>query len=114
MKAKMEPRIRLEGRPVLQDVIPYSTPTVIHVDPSDKCPLLCKFCPTGDHELMASTPGRNHGPMSFDHFRKVIDDICQFSEPIKVLRMYLHGEPLANPRFADMIRYARESGRCES
>lgn len=113
MKAQIRPRIRLQNRPILQDLIPLKTPTVINVDPSDKCPLLCKFCPTGDHALMRSTPGRNHGPMRFDLFTKIVDDICRFPEPIKVLRLYKDGEPLANARFADMVRYAKQSGCCE-
>jgi len=112
MKAQIRPRIRLENRPVLQDLIPLSTPTVINVDPSDKCNLRCKFCPTGDHALMRSTPGRWHGPMKFDLFKKIVDDICQFPEPLKVLRLYKDGEPLSNPMIADMVRYAKQSGRC--
>lgn len=111
MKAKIHPRIRIENRPNLENHIPLSVPFVINVDPSDKCNLRCNFCPTGDHDLMKITPGRNHGPMSFDLFKKVVNDICEFEQPIKVLRLYKDGEPLANPRFADMIRYAKER-RC--
>jgi radical SAM protein with 4Fe4S-binding SPASM domain len=33
-----------------------------------------------------------------------------FEKPIKVLRLYKDGEPLLNPRFADMVRYAKERG----
>lgn len=100
-------------RPRLEEHIPLSVPFVINIDPSDKCPLKCKFCPTGDHELMKSTPGRWHGPMPFELFQKIVDDICGFEHPVKVLRLYKDGEPLANPRFVDMVRYAKESGACE-
>lgn len=110
MLAVKHPRIRLENRPVLQDHIPIDIPFIINVDPSDKCNLLCKFCPTGDHDLMRSTQGRNHGPMSFSLFRKIVLDICKFSRPIKVLRLYKDGEPLSNPRFHEMVAFAKESG----
>lgn len=113
MKAIVKPRIRLENRPVLQNLIPLNTPTVINVDPSDKCNLRCKFCPTADHELMKNTPGRNHRPMSFILFKKIMDDIGRFPEPIKVLRLYKDGEPFLNPRFADMVMYAKQSRCCE-
>ena len=43
-----------------------------------------------------------------DGYKKIIDDICKFEKPIKVLRLYKDGEPLLNPHFADMIRYAKE------
>ncbi len=108
MKAKIKPRIDLENRTKLETVIPLGVPFIIFVDPSDLCNFKCKFCPTGDRELMKKTPGRNHGIMDFKLYKKIIDDICEFEKPIKVLRLYKDGEPLLNPRFAEMIRYAKE------
>ena len=46
-------------------------------------------------------------------FKKIVDDICEFDEPIKVLRLYKDGEPLLNPHFVDMIKYAKEKGCCD-
>lgn len=57
---------------------------------------------------MKKTPGRNHGIMDFELYKKIIDDICEFDKPIKVLRLYKDGEPLLNLRMAEMIRYAKE------
>lgn len=114
MKAKRKPRIQLENRPRLEEHIPLDTPFVINVDPSDRCNLRCGFCPTGDHDLMRATEGRNYGPMGFDLFQKIVDDICLFPKPIKVLRLYKDGEPLSNPHFAEMVRYAKQSGCCEA
>ncbi len=112
MRATETPRIRLKDRPQLEKVIPLQAPFIINVDPTDKCNLACRFCPTGDRPLMRDTPGRNFGTMDFNLFRKIIDDIGEFEEPLKVLRLYKDGEPLANPHFAEMVRYAKESGRC--
>lgn len=113
MKAKIKPRIDLENRTRLETVIPLDVPFIINVDPSDKCNLRCKFCPTADHALMKSTPGRFFGLMDFELFKKIVDDICEFKKPIKVLRLYKDGEPLLHPKFADMVRYAKQSGCCE-
>lgn len=113
MKAEIKPRIDLVNRTKLETVIPLETPFIINVDPSDKCNFRCKFCPTGDLELMKNTPGRNFGVMNFEIFKKIVDDICEFNEPIKVLRLYKDGEPLLNPHFVDMIKYAKQSGCCE-
>lgn len=110
MKAQIKPRINLEGRTALETVIPLSTPFVLFVDPASICNFRCAFCPTGDHELIRST-GRWQGVMNFDLFKKVIDDLAEFDQPLKVLRLYKDGEPLLNPRFPDMIRYAKQSGR---
>lgn len=113
MNAEFKPRIDLKNRTKLESVIPLRTPFIINIDPSDRCNFQCKFCPTGDRELMANTPGRNHGNMSWELYTKIIDDICLFEDKVKVIRLYKDGEPLLNPRFADMVRYAKESGCCD-
>lgn len=112
MKAQHKPRIDLENRTRLETVIPLATPFIIFVDPSDICNFQCRFCPTGDRARMKNTPGRNHGPMEFSVFKNIIAGIQSFPEPIKVLRLYKDGEPLLNPRLADMVAYARDSGCC--
>lgn len=113
MKAEIKPRIDLKNRTKLEEVIPLKTPFIINVDPSDKCNFRCNFCPTGDLELMKKTPGRLFGSLDFELFKKIVDDICEFDEPIKVLRLYKDGEPLLNPHFVDMIKYAKEKGCCD-
>jgi MoaA/NifB/PqqE/SkfB family radical SAM enzyme len=57
---------------------------------------------------MSNTPGRNFGGMDFDLYKKIIDDICEFEHPIKVLRLYKDGEPLLNKNFAAMVAYAKD------
>ena len=113
MKAKIKPRIDLENRTKLETVIPLKTPFIINVDPADVCNFQCKFCPTADRELMKATPGRFFGLMDFNLYKKVVDDIGQFEQPIKVLRLYKEGEPLLHPKFPEMVKYARQSGCCE-
>jgi len=109
MKAKIKPRINLENRTRLEEVIPLSTPMILFVDPASTCNFKCKFCPTGDRQLMKDT-GRWQGRMDFGLYKKIIDDLKEFDESLKVLRLYKEGEPFLNKRFADMVRYAKESG----
>ena len=108
MKAEIKPRIELENRTKLEEVIPLATPFVIFLDPSDICNFRCKFCPTGDSKLMKKAK-RPSGLMDFDLYKKIIADLGEFEKPIKVLRLYKDGEPLLNPKLANMIRYAKES-----
>jgi radical SAM protein with 4Fe4S-binding SPASM domain len=108
MKAELKPRINLEGRTPLQDVIPLSTPYLVFLDPSSLCNSHCKFCPTGTGENKKHyTPGL----MDLSLYRKIIDDLCRMPEPIKTLRLYADGEPLINPQFSEMVRYAKTTGR---
>ncbi|KKI99138.1 radical SAM/SPASM domain-containing protein [Prochlorothrix hollandica] len=108
MKAKLKPRINLEDRTPLQNVIPLSTPFVIFVDPSSACNFRCPFCPTG-HQSMIDETGRYQGIMDLNLFKKIIDDLSEFEQPIKVLRMYKDGEPFLNKNLDKMIAYAKQS-----
>jgi len=109
MKAKIKPRIQLENRTKLEEVIPLDTPFLVFVDPSDVCNFRCKFCPTGDPQLLKRI-GRIPKIMDFNLYKQIIKDLGKFNSPIKVLRLYKDGEPLLNPRFADMVKLAKESG----
>lgn len=111
MKARIEQRINLEEkRTPLEEVLPLATPYVLMVDPSSVCNFRCRFCPTGDPELIRKS-GRYQGVMDLAAFKKIIDDLTAFDTPIKVLRLYKEGEPLLNPALPAMIRYAKQSGK---
>ena len=113
MKANYKPRIDLYDRNQLKEKIPLRTPYIIHIDPCDLCNFHCKFCPSGDLDLIKKTDGRGHGIMDFELYKRLIDGICEFEDKVKTIRLYKEGEPLLHPRFADMVRYAKESGCCE-
>lgn len=113
MKAQIKPRIDLYDSIQLKDAIPLRTPYVVYIDPCDTCNFQCKFCPTGDRSLMKAITGRFHGPMDFEMYKQIILSIGEFDDQVKVIRLYKDGEPLLHPRFADMVRYAKQSGCCE-
>lgn len=99
-------------RTKLETVIPLATPFILYVDPSSACNLKCQFCPCGGaHDELWTDEKRNSiGIMKMDLFKKIVDDCGGFPDKIKVLRLYKEGEPLANPHFAEMVAYAKESG----
>jgi MoaA/NifB/PqqE/SkfB family radical SAM enzyme len=113
MNARIKPRIDLLDRVRLKDEIPLRTPYVIYVDPCDRCNFQCKFCPTGNREILRKVLSRGHGVMDFELYKKLVDGFCEFDDVVKVVRLYKDGEPLLNPRFPDMVAYAKKSGCCE-
>ncbi|MGD0679901.1 MAG: radical SAM protein [Polyangiaceae bacterium] len=113
MKAAIRPRINLENRTPLQEVIPLATPITLFVDPASACNFQCTFCPTGDREAIAET-GRYQGTMKLPLFKKVIDDLAGFEKSVRVLRLYKDGEPFLNKNLAAMIAYAKASGRVDT
>jgi MoaA/NifB/PqqE/SkfB family radical SAM enzyme len=108
MTATITPRITQEGRTPLETVIPLATPYLVFLDPSDVCNARCSFCPTGTGEAWKHrVPQR----MDWKLYKKIIDDLASMPDPIKTLRLYKDGEPMLNPRFASMVKYAKETGR---
>jgi len=110
VKAEILRRVETKNLTILGEVVPLEAPFVLLVDPSNLCNFQCKFCPSGNHDLIRKT-GRYQGNLDFSLFKKIIDELKEFSKPIKVLRLYKEGEPLINPHFADMVKYAKESSR---
>lgn len=106
-------RIITKGRIPLQELLPRESPLVLFVDVNDSCNSKCSFCPTSDNKLMKEV-GRPLMKMSFDSFKKIVDDLQEFKTPIKVLRLYGHGEPLLNKDFCNMVKYAKHSNKIES
>lgn len=92
----------------LGELAPLSQPLVLYVEASSYCNLACNFCP---HYL---SPERLHKQnMSFDLFKKVIDDINLFDSPIKMLRMCGTGDSLMNKNLGKMIEYAKTNKNFE-
>ncbi|HEX3019929.1 MAG TPA: radical SAM/SPASM domain-containing protein [Chitinispirillaceae bacterium] len=97
----------------LHKFLPSEYPLTIHIDPSNICNFKCVFCPTSDANLLKEV-NREACLMKPELFRKIIDD---FSEMLKkkngrifCIHLYKDGEPLLNPDFFEMVRYAKNSG----
>jgi radical SAM protein with 4Fe4S-binding SPASM domain len=80
--------------------VQWGWPVTISVEPTTACNLRCPECPSG---LRAFT--RPTGNLREDFFRQTIDALHR---DLFYLYFYFQGEPYINPRFLDMVRYARE------
>ncbi len=99
-------------RVCLPEVMPVSTPYLVNIDPTNHCNLKCRFCPTGHPELLEKF-SRPRGMMDFGLFTKIIDELAMFPEKVKVLLLHKDGEPMLNPRLADMLKYAKQKDIAE-
>ncbi len=75
-------------------------PYMAHISPSGVCDLGCKICPTKDPTM----EGRSL--LSFDTFRKFVDEA---GDTLLYLILWSWGEPLLNPDFSKMARYAKDN-----
>jgi radical SAM protein with 4Fe4S-binding SPASM domain len=96
-------RIQIENRTDLKSEIPLEAPYSLFIDPSNACNFKCKFCMNGQIEKPKI--------MEFDLYKKIIDDLQEFKNPVKTIRLYGFGEPLLNNNFCDMVHYAKRSDK---
>lgn len=96
-------RLQLENRTELWNEIPLEAPYCIFIDPSNRCNLQCKFC--------MNSKIKNKQDMHFDLYKKIIDDLQEFENPVKTIRLYGFGEPLLNKDFPKMVAYAKKSNK---
>lgn len=79
---------------------------------SGVCPSRCRHCPMGRKnagELPADLAAElRPGFFDFGLLRKVVHEMAQY--PWAILRLHSRGEPMAHPRYADMLGYAKANG----
>ncbi len=98
---------RSTERTSLESVIPLSTPFELQLAVASSCNFKCIYCFQSDKNYLKKAK-LTKGIMNFELYQKIIDDLDEFPEKIKVLRLMREGEPLVNKRFADMVRYAKK------
>jgi radical SAM protein with 4Fe4S-binding SPASM domain len=76
-------------------------PRILMIEPTNECNLRCPLCPTG-----AGTLKRPKGTMSFELYRRVLDEL---DGALERLMLYNYGEPFLHPRIFDMIAAARQA-----
>ena len=104
MKAKKENIINAE-RNRLEEVLPLKFPYSLMLDPCNLCNFKCKFCALQNSNEEHSFRKQF---MEWELFKKIIDDISEFPERLKVLRISGQGEPFLNPNIIKMFSYAKE------
>ena len=50
--------------------------------------------------------------MDFGLFQKIVDDMAEFEEPVRVVYLYGFGEPLLNKDIIKMARYLKQKNVC--
>lgn len=110
MKAEFKSKLDIKQRVALEEVIPLETPFLLYVDPSSACNFRCQFCPTGHKDLLKSSAYKR-SLLDLGLFEKLLRDLEDFPEPIKVMRMNKIGEPLLNKKLPEMIALAKICGR---
>ncbi len=76
-------------------------PEIVQIESTNLCNAKCVFCPRDEMH-------RKQGVMSFDLFRKIVDECVELS--ITHVRVHNYGEPFIDRRLVEKVRYAKEKG----
>ena len=87
---------------IIKKPVVWGYPPIVMIEPTDVCNLKCPMCPSGNGSLK-----RAKGYMKFDTFKKIIDDICDYS---MMILLWNQGEPFLNKELTKMSRYASQKG----
>lgn len=80
----------------------WGYPTAVMIEPTNICNLKCPLCPSGNGTLK-----RPKGYMSFNLFRKIIDEVKNYAT---MIILWNQGEPYLNPEINQMVKYATDAG----
>ena len=90
------------SRIILRNSIPLNTPLGLFIDPTNMCNFKCRFCPRNSKDFSQYAGQYCH--MDRRLFEKIIDDLQEFPENIKNVRLYYLGEPFLCPDFLLMLK----------
>lgn len=81
-----------------------SYPYILKIESTNICNLHCAFCYDG--RRMPTFGERTYGRMTFDNFKKLIDEVGPY---LFKINLYGYGEPLLFPETLEMIQYASKN-----
>ncbi len=93
--------IKTESSVLVKPSRPWGYPTIIQVEPTNRCNLNCPACP------VSKGLDRSIGDMDFSLFEKLIHDLDPY---LLAMLFWDWGEPFLHPRAYDMIRLATDRG----
>ena len=104
ISAKVQARVDSSQKVSLEDVIPLETPFSAHIDVSSVCNFKCSFCFQADNAGMKAA-NLKRGMMPMELFTKIVDELAQFPDQLKKVKIGNHGEPTLHPELPEMMAY---------
>jgi MoaA/NifB/PqqE/SkfB family radical SAM enzyme len=112
ISAIVQPRIYSAPKIPLEDRVPLDTPFSAHIDICSVCNFKCSFCFQADSKAMKAAQLKR-GLMPLALFKKIVDDLREFPQQLKKVKIGNHGEPTLHADLPAMIAYAKQSGVAE-
>lgn len=98
------------NRQVLGEIYPLDTPFNVIIDIAEICNFRCNYCFRSDDNKTNWGYAKDARLMDWETFTKIVEQIKEFPEEVKQISLSNHGEPLANRRLPEMVRYIKNQG----
>lgn len=99
-----------ENRQVLGKILPLDTPFNVILDVSEVCNFKCNYCFRADKDKAHWGYAKDKQVMNWDIFSEAVRQLKEFPQEVKQISLSNHGEPLANRKLPDMVRYIKKQG----
>src|SRR6476646_868180 len=102
-----EAMLRREAKPIRRLLLATgrdrapALPEIVQIESTNICNAKCVFCPRDEMH-------RRQGVMSFDLFRKIVDECAALG--ITHVRVHNYGEPFLDRHLTEKVRYAKQKG----
>lgn len=97
----------------LADALPLQTPFTIYVDPSSACNFKCNYCYHSIDKSNLKKINFKKKIMEMNLYEHIINLIAGFPDQLKMLSLFIKGEPLLNPKLPEMIAMAKKRSVAE-
>lgn len=98
------------NRQVLGKLFPLDTPFNVILDTSEVCNFKCSYCFRADQDKAHWGYAKDNQLMKWELFVNAVEQIKHFPQEVKQISLSNHGEPLANRKVPDMVRYIKNTG----
>lgn len=95
-------------RKSLAEQLPLRKPLSVYLQASNVCNFKCEYCSQTLNDDTLKNMNIKRSFMSYELFEKAVEQLEEFNGEIKVINITGFGEPLLNPRIADMIKLAKD------
>lgn len=101
-------------RQQLHKIVPLSTPFTLSIEPITSCNLKCNFCLHSLEAKKVSKFAKAYHTMSLELFKRLVNQLREFENKIKVVTFVGLGEPLLHKELPAMVSILKSSGVVET
>ena len=94
------------ARVELKQEMPLQGPLLVHLETTNRCNFKCTFCPESLENYREQAGGLFQ--LSNEDYERVIDQLSEMPQTVKMLNLFTMGEPLMNKNIFGQVAYARK------